>query len=58
MIVQMRTLKFWIRVIPRRGPAKTTRVVQRIYKTKAAALKAKKRGEEIAAAAAYSWSQF
>lgn len=57
MKVQLRTLKFWIRVIPRKGTGKPTQVVQRIYKTKGAAQKAKKRGEEVAQATAYAWSQ-
>jgi hypothetical protein len=57
MRLQMRTLKFWIRVIPRKGVGKPTQVVQRIYRTRAAATKAKKRGEEVAQATAHSWSQ-
>jgi hypothetical protein len=57
MKIQLRTLRFWIRAIPRKGVGKPTKVYHRIYRTKRAALAAKRPGDVVADAKAFIWSQ-
>lgn len=40
-----RKIKFWVRVVPRRGPGKPTEVYHRIYRTKKAAMAACRRND-------------
>lgn len=55
-VSELRTLHFWIRVIPRKGKT-SSQVYHRIYKTKKAATAARKPGEEVVPAIAHIWSQ-
>jgi len=41
----IRKIRFWVRVVPRRGVGKPAEVYHRIYRTKKAATAACKRGE-------------
>ena len=41
----LRKIKFWVRVVPRRGVGKPAQVYHRVYRTKKAAAAACKRGE-------------
>lgn len=43
----LRTIKCWVRVLPRRGVGRPARIVGRIYRTKREASAAKKSGEVL-----------